>query len=252
MAKKKKSRTQPFVIKFVLISLIVAAVSFAVGSGAIYLLRHNSYFKIRAVVIDPSLQFIDKSHLRNLLGKNIFNIDLVAVQRRLARKYPQASDLKVTKRFPNQVAVVAKERHPFAQIQVKGKVVVLDKQSTVLLLQEKSAKDLPLIISSKAYNQKLVRGLPLRGADIRVALMIAKNFKDVKSLSSYAIEKINIDNLSKIHFTLSNDLDVIIDRNKIAQRMRVLGVVLSQDQLDFKQVKYVDLRFNEPIIGKKK
>jgi hypothetical protein len=42
-----------------------------------------------------------------------------------------------------------------------------------------------------------------------------------------------------------------LDREKIAQRIKVLGVVLSQGNLDMDHVKYVDLRFKEPIIGKK-
>ncbi|MCK5081648.1 MAG: cell division protein FtsQ, partial [Candidatus Omnitrophica bacterium] len=61
----------------------------------------------------------------------------------------------------------------------------------------------------------------------------------------------NVENLSKIQFTLSNGLVIILDRNNIDRRIKVLGVVLSQGKLDMKQVKYVDLRFKEPIIGKK-
>lgn len=251
MARKKKSKIQSFIIKFILISLIVAAASFAVGNGALYVFRHNDYFRIRSVIIDPSLQFINKRDLRSLIGKNIFAIDLKAAQRRLSYKYPQASDLKIAKHFPDQIAIVAKQRIPFAQIQIKDKMVILDGQGIILSLQEKGEKNLFLIIGSKLTDQKLIRGLPFKGIDVRIALRIAKNFQANKSLSSYAIEKINIENLSKIQFMLSNDLDIIIDRSDIAQDIRILGVVLTQDKIGLKQIKYIDLRFKEPIIGKK-
>ncbi len=251
MARKKKSKVQPLVVKIILTVLLVGGIIGAVGFGAVYLFRHNDYFRVRSVVIDPSLQFVDKRDLRNLLGKNIFDVDLKAVQRRLSYKYPQASNLKVAKRFPNRIAVVAKQRLPFAQIKSQEKVVVLDGKGVVLSVEEKEDKDLPSIMGAKLSGQRIVRGLPLHGADLRIALEIAQGFQSEKSLSSYTIKKINIGNLSKIYFTLSNGLNVITDREKVSQRVRILGVVLAQGQLDLKEVKYVDLRFKEPIIGKK-
>ena len=59
-------------------------------------------------------------------------------------------------------------------------------------------RKLPLIIGSKASDQRLVRGLPLRGSDIETALEIAKFFEGNKNLSPYSIIEIDIRNLSKI------------------------------------------------------
>ena len=84
-----------------------------------------------------------------------------------------------------------------------------------------------------------------------MTLKIIKLFKANSGLASYSIRDVNIESLSKIYFTLSNKLDVVIDKDKIAQKIRVLGIVLAQDRLDLKDVKYIDLRFKEPVIGKK-
>jgi cell division septal protein FtsQ len=251
MARKKKSKTQPFIIKFILITLLVAGIGFGISRGVIYIFGNTQYFTIQSITIDPSLQFINKRDLRNLKGKNIFEIDLVAIQRRLSHKYPQASELKVMKRFPNRIAVVAKERHPFAQIQIKENKVTLDEDGVVLSTEGEAGKELPIVFGVKRDNQKLVRGMPVSGADIQIALKIASLFQANKNLSSYSITTMNVENLSKIYFTLSNDLEVILDRNNTSQRIKVLGVVLSQGKLDLKHVKYIDLRFKEPIIGKK-
>ena len=251
MARKKKSKTQFFIIKFILIILLVAGIGFGISRGLMYLFRHTEYFKIRSVVIDPSLQFINKRDLRKLIGKNIFEVDLTAARRRLSYKYPQASELKVMKRFPNQIAVVAKQRVPFAQIQVKDHRATLDGEGIVLSAEGQADKGLPFITGAKVDNRRLVRGLPFRGTDIQIALKIVNFFQSNESLSSYRIDTINVESLSKIHFTLSNDLKIILDRNNVARKIRILGVVLSQGKLDMKHVKYIDLRFKEPIIGKK-
>jgi len=250
MARKKKLKIPPYA-KYIFIGVLVISFGFIAINRIQYLFSHVDYFKVRSVTIDPSVQFVNKRDFRGLMGKNIFTIDLKAVQRKLNYKYPQAARLKVIKRFPNQISILAKQRAPYAQLQIQSKTIVLDKEAVILSLNEGKDKKLPSIVGTKLNNPKLVLGMPLKGSDISLTLKIIKLFKANSSLASYTIKDINIENLSKIHFTLSNQLDVIIDRDKIAQKIRVLGVILAQDRLDLKDVNYVDLRFKEPIIGKK-
>jgi cell division septal protein FtsQ len=250
MAKKTKSKIQPFIIKFVAYGLVAVLAGWAVGLGAKHLFKNSDYFRVRSVIIDSALPFVDKNDLKNLLGKNIFGVDLRAVQRRLNDKYPQASHLKVVRHFPGQIAVVAKQRHPFVQLSADGRTVILDTQGVVLALEAEEGKQ-PLVTGVKLGGQKIAQGLPLKNADLETVLAIVKNFQAEKNLSSYRLTKVHVESPSKIHLTLLDHPDVIVDRDKIAQRIKILGVILSQGQLDLKQVNYIDLRFREPVIGKK-
>jgi len=250
MARRKKLKIPPYA-KIVFIGILIIGFGFIVINRTQYLFSHADYFKVRSVTIDPSLQFINKRDFRGLMGKNIFTVDLKTVQRKLNFKYPQTSQLKVIKRFPNQISVLAKQRVPFVQLQIKNQTVVLDKEAVILSLKEGRDKNIPNIVGAKIINPKLVLGAPLRGSDIWLTLKIIKLFKANSGLASYSIRDVNVESLSKIYFTLSNKLDVVIDKDKIAQKFRVLSVVLAQDRLDLKDVKYIDLRFKEPVIGKK-
>lgn len=250
MARKKKLKIPPFA-KIIIISVLIIGFGLIVVNRTQYLFSHVDYFKVRSVTIDPSLQFINKRDLRNLMGKNIFTVDLKAVQRKLNFKYPQTSQLKVIKRFPNRISVLAKQRIPFAQLQIQNQTVVLDKEAVILSLEQKRDKNLPNIVGVKINNPKLILGAPLRGPNIWLTLKIIKLFNANSGLASYSIRDVNVESLSKIYFTLSNKLDIVIDKDKIAQKIRILSVVLAQDRLDLKDVKYIDLRFKEPIIGKK-
>jgi len=250
MARKKKLKIPPYT-KAIFIGVLILGFGFIVVNRTQYMFSRMDYFKVRSVAIDPSLQFINKHDLKNLMGKNIFAVDLKAVQRKLNYKYPQASKLKAIRRFPNQILILAKRRVAFAQLQIQNKTVVLDREAVILSLEEEEDKNLPVIAGAKFNDPELVLGMPLRGSGIGLTLKIIKLFKANSSLASYSIKGVNIENLSKIYFTLSNRLDIIIDRDKIAQKIRILGVVLGQDRLDLKDVKYIDLRFKEPIIGKK-
>ncbi len=250
MARKKQFKI-PLYVKVILIGLFFVGVSIVIVNRTRHVFSHMDYFRIQSVSIDPSLQFINKRDLNNIIGKNIFTIDLKGVQRRLDYKYPQASQLKISRIFPDQISVIAKQRMPYAQIQIQNQVATLDEENVVLSLGKKKDKDLPDIVGAKLNNPQLVLGLPLKGSDILIAMKIIKFFKAESSLASHSIRKINIENLSKIYFTLSNQLEIIIDQDKIAHKIRVLNVVLSRGELDLEKVKYIDLRFKEPIIGKK-
>ena len=250
MAKKKKPRA-PRIIKFGLIVCLVGGIGFVLANRSVYLLRNADYFKVRSVIIDPALQFINKRDLKGMVGQNIFQIDSKAVQRRLSRKYPQASHVKITKQFPDQISIEAKERKPFIGVHIQDKKVTLDNQGVILSIDGKKNSDLPAVVGIHLNRPKLIVGLPLMHSKIRLGLRIVKFFEGNKSLSPYSIAQIDMENLSKIYLTLTNDLEVMIDGDNLSQKVRVLGVVLSSGKLNLKTVKYVDLRFKEPVIGKK-
>ena len=62
------------------------------------------------------------------------------------------------------------------------------------------------------------------------------------------MKKIDVDNLKEIDFHLSNGLKIIVDKTDIERKMNTLAMVLSRNRLDTEQVKYIDLRFKDPIL----
>jgi cell division septal protein FtsQ len=251
MARKKKSNIQPFVVKAVLIFFLAGGVMYFVGSRLVQVFKTAEFFRVRSVVIDPSLQFINKADLKGIFGRNIFSIDLKAVQAKLSRRYPQASHLRLVKRFPNQVLIVARKRLPFAYLKTEGRTITLDEEGVILSVDGSHDDTLPDIVGINTDRTRVVAGLPLGGPNLRTALQIIRLFNADKSLSEYSIKEVNASNLSKIYFHLSNSLEIFIDRDNMTHSVKVLGVLLSQNEFEIQNAKYIDLRFKEPIIGKK-
>lgn len=250
MARKKKSKIPPYALKAVLVIVLTLGLGFVICKALGFVMIHSPYFKITTITYDPELQFINKRDLANLKGKSIFEVDLLRVQKKLSYKYPQASNLKIVKRFPNQIAVVAKKRLPFAQSRLKNRTITLDSFGVVLSLSEKEEKKLPFITGlSSDIHPRL--GTSIKSKRLDSALEIIKSFQSHKMLSAFQIAKINVENLSKINVYLANKLLVILDQDKLQHKIRILDLVLAQGQLDLKNVRYVDLRFKEPIVGKK-
>jgi cell division septal protein FtsQ len=251
MARKKQNRIPWPVIKIGAVVLLALGLGCGLYYGASYGLRRSSYFQVKTIHIDPSLNFIDRSGLDRLKGQSIFTVDLARAQQRLGARYPQVAGLKLIRRFPDQITVVAKQRKPVAQARMDGKTVTLDGFGVILSTTTRRDEQLPHIEGFSEKNNRAVLGHPLTGRDFKAAVQVITAFQNNRVLESYRIKSIDVSNTSKIEFIISNGLKVYIDRDELARKMRLLGFVLTKSEINLDEVKYLDLRFKEPVIGKK-
>ena len=251
MAKRSKNPKTSSFNKVLLVILLVIILGFFLYIKTVETLSQSPYFKVRLIVLDPSLQFLNKKDLTYLIGKNIFALDLNEVQRRLNNKYPQIAQLKFVKNYPDRIVVQAKRRFPFAQARIKNRVVILDQEGTIIFIVTTPDVKLPVISGLNVKNAQIEIGAPLSGKEVQLALKVIRAFRDNPVLSSMPVWEINAGNPSLIYFTTLNNIKIIIDKNEIERKMNILGIMLAQAKLDLAEVKYLDLRFREPIIGQK-
>ena len=229
---------------------IVIVVVFFGARQATQALFDFRYFKIKTVEIDRTLSFLDKRDFASLNGKSIFNVDVVRFQRSLMDKYPQMAQANMTRKFPDRILVLARKRAPFAQVYIQNKTFLIDDQGIILFGAPEKGEELPLI-SGIFSRRRITTGSALGGESTLLALNIIKGFQNNHSFSPYVVKKIDVDNLKEIDFHLSNGLKIIVDKTDIERKMNTLAMVLSRNRLDTEQVKYIDLRFKDPILGTK-
>jgi len=231
--------------------IFVALVIFVLYQRLTLQLKNSPRFKIREIVYDPSLEFIQSGRLAALKGRSIFEVNLKALQKQLKNQHPELNDLKLSRQFPDRIRVSARKRIPFASVQIKNKDYLLDGEGVVLSNTIASVHSVPVITGIKPTASVLMPGQILNTPDLRVALKVLKAFGMNKYLAVYRILRIDVENLSQIEFYLTDRLKIMIDQTAIAQKMQVLGFLLSRAKLKLEDVNYIDLRFKEPIIGKK-
>ena len=236
--------------RYILAGGIVIVVVFFSARQAAQALFDSKYFKIKTVEIDRALGFLDKTDFAPLNGKSILGVDVARFQRSLAGKYPQMAQVYIAKKFPNKILVLARKRVPFAQVYIQNKIFLIDDQGSVLFGTPGKGEELPLItgISSR---RRITTGSVLGGENTQLALSIIKEFKDDHSLSPYVVKKIDVDNLKEIDLHLSSGLKIIVDKTDIERKMDTLALVLARNRLDTELVKYIDMRFKDPILGTK-
>ncbi|MBF0521668.1 MAG: cell division protein FtsQ/DivIB [Candidatus Omnitrophica bacterium] len=213
-------------------------------------LVQSDYFKVKVITIDPSLQSITKRDLRNVLGKSIVFVNLQEVESDLLKKYPAVSALQVEKHFPNQISIKAKRRFPLVQVRTGRGSFLLDNSGVVMGIAPVPNKGLPVLLGWD-FNGRLVLGKAVNTAKTQLALRIAGAFTLHKSLASYKMDSISVENPARICLNLTNGLQVIVDEDKLEEKIELLGLMLSQGNLNLNRIKYIDLRFKEPVLGTK-
>lgn len=250
MAKKKNQTALLIAISIFLILAVVGGGIWGVWRGVTTFFHKADCFKIASITVDPTLSFLDKKELSKLYGRNIFTLDIKEFHRRLSLRYPQMTELKIVRRFPNQISIVAQKRKPALQLQGRSKVLVVDEQGVVLSALNKTSNKLPLLKGVGGVRDNVI-GKTIGGDKLEVALSILDRFEKEVALRPYQILQIDVSNLSKIHFGLSNGLSIIVDSLRIDHNIRVLGMLVTDEKIKPEEINYVDLRFKEPVVGKK-
>jgi cell division septal protein FtsQ len=204
-------------------------------------------------MIADNIQPLELPELMKLKGQNLFAVDLPKVEARIRAKYPQLADLRVMRRFPDQIGVTAVRREPFAKVFIDGRSYVIDRQGYMIGPPIDGQEALTVIKGLK--RQKVFAGVLVQDERVKLGVMVMTLFHQDRRLSSVGLETVNVEDLTRIVCDLGTEeaqFQVFIDKDNIAARLKTLSEVLSRGGLDLQQIKYMDLRFGEPILGQKK
>lgn len=257
MARKKQSPSlKPDVVRTIgLVCIVVLGAALAVMALAGFLrgMRASPFFKVRMVVIADNIQPVELPELAKLKGQNILAVDLAKAEAKVRAKYPQLADVRVMRQFPDKICVSGVRRTPFAKISIDGALSVIDRDGYMIGAPAEGQEGLTVIKGLK--RQKIAAGSQVRDARIKLAVTAITLFQQDRVLASVGLGAVNVDDLTRIvcgvqageaHF------EVIVDKDNMAARLKTLSEVLSRGGLDLMQIKYMDLRFGEPILGQKK
>lgn len=248
--RKKKNQKMKTFLKFFIIITFALFLIYGIYNRTLYFFQHASIFSIDEIVKSPSLQFVQSRHLERLAKKNIFLVDLKAVERRVQSEYSSIDRLRIIRQLPNRIIVTAEKRDPFLIIALESQDVVLDERGVVLDDEALSLKrGVPYISGiGDAYSPK--KGKKLNGQRVDVALKILRSIHGNDYLKRFLVKSIDIGNLSQIRVYIDS-IEVVFDRFKIENKVEMLGLLLSDAGIPIDQINYLDLRFKEPIINKK-
>ena len=257
MARRKQNPSRkPDVLRNVGIAcIVVLGAALAVMAAAAFLrgMRASPFFKVRMVVVADNIQPLELPELAKLKGQNILLVDLSKAEARVRGRYPQLADVRVIRQFPDKILVKGLRREPFAKVSWDGEVSVIDPDGYMIGAPVEGQETLTVIKGLK--HQRISAGSQVRDERVKLAAQIIMLFQHDRALASAGLTSISIDDVTRIlcHLKVGEaGFDAIIDRENMTSGLKMLSQVLSHGGLDLMQVKYMDLRLDEPIIGQKK
>lgn len=220
----------------IIVFLFLGLLAFFVYARTADFLTRSPLFAVKDVVIDASIQFIDTAELKKLKGRNIFMVDLMKIQKRLQSQYPQIDQLRVMRELPDRIKVLARRRDALFQVPVKSKILLVDTLGMGMYYVS-GPVDLPLVKTAATVKQ------------LKSARDIITQFKARPHLQGFKIMFLDLSNPSKVELGLHPSWRVIMDQEGYETKMEVLDMLVNQKKVDIHTIKYVDLRFHEPVLG---
>ena len=259
--RKKESRPGPRrnfkgAFKIIFWTVLVAGVGASVVMFQ-YMFVDSDLFNVKGL----DVRFYDEKNVlrrqgfsdieaKDILGVNIFLVDLKDFKERIEDAHPELKDIVVRRALPNRLVVQARKRAAIAQV-YGDRLYFLDRDG-VFLTDVKSAAEekIPLISGIRASP---FRSTVAQKERIDKALFLIDAVSQNRRLSRYKLRTIDITDSRNISFFLdANDVakvEIKIGDAEFNKRLDTLGTVLEQLGKDIDRVKYIDLRFEDPIVG---
>jgi len=248
MAKKSSVNISRIAVIRAIVFLFIGFVLFTGYVNAVEFLTSSPLFEIKDVMIDRSIGFIDLRSLKDLKGNNIFKVDIRKIDRQIAQRYPYIAQLRVVRQLPDRILILAKKREPLMQIFIRKKYLILDTEGVALYYTLQPAA-LPQIYGIPLEHDWLFLGGHIRGPELSKVVDILDAFKASPYLRKWRIHAVQAENLSKIDLLVGENMHVILDQEDTQDKIDVLQMLISANKIDLNQVKYIDLRFKEPVIA---
>lgn len=214
-------------------------------------LKSLDYFKIKDIIINKPQGTFDFSYLS---GRNIFNIDLKKESRYISELYPVYKNIRLVRLLPDRLFIGFTDRNPIAYVKLYRYFCVDSDGVLFDMPQAREASDLPVITGLERKIPGSKTGGQYNGKELATALNIIKEI-EINNLSrKYKIERIDVSNPAGISCFISQSpsglkaIEVKIGMEDIGDKIRVLAGLFAQLNEGVSNIKYIDLRFKEPVV----
>lgn len=256
----KKQRLKVSGKPFLFSLIILLALCFVIGY-IWRILTNSEYFQVKDIITKEESK-LDLSYLK---GKNIFNLDLPKESLNIIKGCPDCSRVRLARILPNRIYVEFIKRKPVAYIRLSNYLAV-DESGIIFYTSVKPEESgLPLILGLESRVSAPKFGKKYENKELLVALDILKEARrnpflkeckiskiDVSDVDNIAIQmpllQKNVNSLNLRNSSKSDFLVVKISQGNISEKMAIMAGLINQEKQNLEDIKYIDLRFREPVI----
>ncbi len=236
-----------------LVALVVGPLSF-LG----WLVFFTNTFRIQAVTVvdahDHTQQEII-SQTKEVVGQNIMFIQTIVIQQRLLNNIPQLRDVRIVRKLPGTLKIIAQEKTPALLLISSGKYHFVDSGGIVYepaRLETLPGTVLPIIKNS---DETAKTTLGTRAVEPTFVQFVLQAEASLPAVVGAQVAGIRIPSLSarEVHFQFDNNWVVRLDSTRsLDAQLRILKNLLdySIDPQKKSQIEYIDLRIPKRVYYK--
>ncbi|MCX5699337.1 MAG: hypothetical protein NTX01_06535 [Candidatus Omnitrophica bacterium] len=255
-------RKQKFNLPIKIISfLAIISLVFSFILGYIWkVLTTADFFAVKMVYVRNS-----DNQFEYLKDRNIFSLNLSNEAWKAFLRCSDCRKVRFARILPNCIVVDFLKRKPVARVKFY-KNFAIDEQG-VLFLPNAAAEELELPViyglETKIFAPK--PGISYKRSELGLALSIINEFKANKAFAGFTLKRIDLASPGSAGFfmllprQIANytlaipqtgwlGFEVRTGANNIRQKMMILGGLVIQERKEWANIKYIDLRFKEPLI----
>ena len=256
-----KREKAPLPAKLIATVVIVLLVLIFLTGYIWVFLTSSDYFKIKEVITKD----LNPDEFSYLKGKNIFSIDLNKESRHILQFYPESSRILVIRILPDRLFIGAVKRKPIALVKL-FRYFALDESGALFYIREQAQElQLPLVFGLESKITSPIPGRRYNVRELALVINLIKEIKKSKELKDIKIQKIDVSapdsaTIAFLFFVESgagqekqgvvgpHSIEIKISRENIKDKVAILSGVIAQTKNDLANVKYIDLRFRDPVI----
>jgi cell division septal protein FtsQ len=248
--------------------IIILLVIFSLGWYSVCCLKKLDYFKVKQVVVrqdNNTLTGEEAGVFSYLKGRNIFGLDLEKESRRISGLYPSYKKIRLVRYMPNLLLVDFLKRKPLACIKSYRSFYVDESLTLFEMPKGEEPSGLPQIFGLDKKIAGAKYGTKFFCPELELALEIIREAQANKPLKDYQIKKIDVTDsrLASIFMLVFDSLSgytkdqipnpeeglqVRLGEDNIRAKIELLSTLLAQVRNSLGSIKYIDLRFKEPLI----
>ena len=238
----KKKKTD-LLVDILLLCLVLAIALYLIFRCLSGFLQSREYFRVKYIQSNDAS--VDLSYLK---GKNIFLLDLEKQARSLRAAYPAYKSIRLTRYPPNGIIAAFKRRPPLAYIKLSRYMLVGEDAVLFDAALKGPDADLPVIIGLESKMLGAKPGMRYNIKELNLALELIQQFHNAGELKNFKISRINVSSAPNMSFFLPNNVEIKIGESDISSRVGLLAPLLTHVGQGYLNIKYIDLRFKEPVI----
>lgn len=175
--------------------------------------------------------------------RNLLNLDIKKVAERIQAAHPEFISVVARKDFPETLTITVKKRRPVA-IMKTAQTYLVDEEGFMLPFEDRYA-DIVQIID---HPQKIRLYARHRSIKLQRALNLLKELKQAEGSSRLNIARIDLRRYDSVDFYYHNGLKVKMGQDSFEHKVVLLDGILSRIGADNAVPKYIDMRFDNPIV----